>query len=414
MAIWIVLLIGCVAFGALVVGALVLPRTLAPFALLLGLTALITAVSAFGQIAQRYQSPEAIISALVILLAAIGAGFAVATGSLPHLAAAPRLAALPDPVSHGNESYGVVLMSCTEPDRYNPVAVAQRQNLLAESAEIDVPATALPFLFFAEKARYRAVGGSSPGAAPARRVTRAVADRMAPDVADVRLAWCHTPASLTSAVASLAKAGAARIAIVVLGPSESGPLDAAHAPLDRALRERPGLDVVFGSPVWTDRLLPARLAERILASSSGADLADLGVVLVDPGLPPVWERRYTGAQNVENYFDQRVRILLCEAGVAEHHVRVAWLEWQTPDVTEAVRHLAALGCRRIVVAASTIALPTLDTALDLGHAITFARVPTGVQVVTVSPWGDDEGFTEAVCRSAADALGIEFPSPLTP
>ena len=408
MAIWILLLAGSVAFGTLVVGALVLPRTLSPLALLLGLASLVTAVWAFGQIAQRYQSPEALISAVAILVASIGAGFAVATSALPHLAGMPRPVALPDTVPTTPESRGVVLISCAEPDRYRSSAVARRQNLLAESAEIDVPGAALPFVFFAEKARYRAVGGGAPGAAPARSVAQAVAERLSPGVSGVQLAWCHTPVSLTAAVATLAHAGSGRVAVLVLGPSESAPLDAAHQLLDRALRDRPGLEVVFGAPVWNDRLLPARLAERILAATSGVDRADLGVVLVDPGLPPVWERRYTGAQNVENYFDQRVRLLLCEAGVAEHHVRVAWLEWQTPDVTEAVRHLAALGCRRIVVAASTIALPTLDTVLDLGHAIALARVPTGVQVVTVSPWGDDAGFIEAVCQSAATALGIDF------
>lgn len=407
MAIWIALLAGSVAFGALVVGALVLPRTLSPLALLLGLASLVTAVWAFGKIAQQYQSPEAVISAVAILVASIGGGFAVATTSLPHLASTPKPIALPDTASTTPESRGIVLVSCAEPDRYRPSAVARRQNLLAESAEIDVPGAALPFIFFAEKARYRAVGGSAPGAALARGIAQAVAQRLSPTVTGVELAWCHTPASLAQAIATLARSGSGRVAVVVLGPSESAPLDAAHQLLDRTLRQRPGLTVVPGSSVWSDRLLPARLAERVLALTNGIDPAELGVVLVDPGLPPLWERRYTGAQNVENYFDQRVRLLLCEAGIAEHHVRVAWLEWQTPDVTEAVRHLAALGCRRIVVAASTIALPTLDTALDLGHAIALARVPADVQVVTVSPWGDDAGFIEAVCRSAADALGFD-------
>lgn len=410
MATWIFLLIGSVAFGSLVVGALVLPRTLSPVALLMGSASLVIAVWAFGQVAHRYQSPEAVVSALVIMVAAIVAGFAVATSSLPHLAGAPKPPSLPVTAPKNPASCGVVLVSYTEPDRYSPSAVARRQNLLAEGAEIEVPGAALPFVFFAEKARYRAVGGTAPGTVLTGSVAQAVADRLSSTVTGVELAWCHAPTSLTEAVAALARSGSARIAIVALGPAESAPLDAAHQLLDPTLRARPGLAVISGASVWNDRLLPARLAERILAVTNGIDLQDLGVVLVDLGLPPVWERRYAGAQSAENYFNQRVRLLLCEAGVTEHHVRVAWLEWQTPDVTEAVRHLAALGCRRIVVAASTIALPTLETALDLGHAIALARVPAGVQVVTVSPWGDDAAFVEAVCRSAAEALGIDLVS----
>lgn len=406
MAMWFVLLAGSVAFGALVVGGLVLPRTLSSLALLTGLSALVTAVWAFGDITQRYQSTEAVLAALAFLLAGIGAGFAVATSALPHLAGAPEAVSLPEPRPDASGLPAVVLVSCAEPDRYRPSVVARRQNLLAESAEINVPGAALPFVFFAEKARYRAVGGRSPGTASAQRLTTLVSEQLASRVADVRIVSCHAPASLAQAVRSLTEHGTSTVAVVILGPSESAALDAAHAILDRGVRERPALKIVYAAPVWTDRLLPSRLTERILAASSGIGRGDLGVVLVDPGLPPVWERRYSAAQSVENYFDQRVRLLLCEAGVAEHHVRVAWLEWQTPDVTEAVRHLAALGCKRIVVAASTIALPTLDTALDLGHAITLARVPAGVQVVTVSPWGDDPGFTDAVSRCALDALGI--------
>ena len=78
---------------------------------------------------------------------------------------------------------------------------------------------------------------------------------------DVVLAWCHDPASLTSAVFTLAAAGVTRATIVVLGPSESGPLDAACAVLDRALRENGGPEVAFGS-VRVGRPPPTRAARR--------------------------------------------------------------------------------------------------------------------------------------------------------
>jgi protoheme ferro-lyase len=413
--IWLVLLAGCVLFGALVVAALVLPRAAAPLAVIGGVAALLMAVAAFGAIAQQYATPEAIVSALAVLLAGVGAGFAVAATSLPHLARTPKPPSLPSARDAAADGRGVVLVSCAEPDRYSPRAVAARQNLLAESADINVPATALPFVFFADKARYRAVGGRSPATSVARQLAASVAERLRPEVTDVLLAWCHDPTSLAAAVSTLAAAGVARATVVVLGPVDSGPLDAARVVLGQALRENRGPDVIFASPVWEDRWLPERLAERILAATTGVDSSAIGVVLMDAGLPPVWERKYSATQRIENYFDQRVRVLLSEAGVTDQHVRVAWLEWQTPDVTEAVRHLAALGCRRIVVAAATIALPTLETALDLGHAITLARVPQGVQVVTVTPWGDDERFVDAICRAAQESLQLDGPrAPVRP
>ncbi len=403
MASWLALLAGCVIFGAAVVAALVLSRTVAPLASITGLAGLVGALDAFGILAARYDSFEAVAAATFVLLAGTAAGFAVAATALPHLA--PRTRPVTMPGSATNASHdAVVLLACTEPERYDPRAVALRQNLLAESAEIEVPTTALPFVFYADKARYRAVGGRAPGSDVMRELVTRVAACLGDRVGDVEPAWSHNPASLTLTIARLAAKGATTVSIVVLGASESAHLEAARAVLDRSLRDGDGPAVHFGPPVWNDRCLPDRLAARVLALTEGVSHAEVGVVLVDQGLPPVWERRYSSAGNVENYFDQRVRMLLCEAGLAEQHVRIAWLEWQAPNVTEVVRHLAALGCTRIVVAAATIALPTLETALDLRHAISLARVPESVHVMTLAPWGGDEAFVNAVCASALEPL----------
>lgn len=408
MASWFVLLTGCVIFGAALVAALVLPRTVAPLASVAGLASLVAALNAFGILAARYSSFEAVTTATFVLLAGTGSGFAIAAAALPQLAPrAKTISVVAAPP--GSDRDAVVLVVCTEPETYSPRAVAQRQNLLAESAEIEVPATALPFVFYAEKARYRAVGGRAPGVGAARELTTRVAGRLGGRVTRVETAAYHDPLALTRAVSRLAQDGVARVSVVVLGASDSAQLDEANAVLERALREGGGPEVSFGPPVWNDRHLPERLTERVLAVTAGVPLSEVGVVLAGQGLPPQWERRYASATNVENYFEQRVRMLLCEAGLADPHVRIAWIEWQAPDITEAVRHLAALGCTRIVVAAATIALQTLETALDIGHAISLARVPENVHILTLAPWGDDEAFVNAVCESALEPLEDDRP-----
>jgi protoheme ferro-lyase len=115
-------------------------------------------------------------------------------------------------------------------------------------------------------------------------------------------------------------------------------------------------------------------------------------------------RRYAASEQTENYFIQRVRMLLVEAGLSSEHVKVARLEWQTPDVTETVRHLAVLGCRRIITIPATTVLPTLETQLDLERAVSCARVPTAVTTVTLGPWGDDDALAAAVGAVASAAL----------
>lgn len=406
MTIWLALLVGCVMFGLAVVGALVLPPSAAPVIAGAGLAALVGAVSAFGTLAQRYGSPEAILLAMLVFIAGIVAGFAIGASALPHLAPPARPVAIALGTSGDTAAPGVVLIGCAEPETYRARVVAARQNLLAENADIEIPTSAQPFVYFAEKTRYRAAGGRAPGPAEARELALRVTGCLGEDVSRVELAWCHDASSLAAAVASLTAAGVDRIGAVVLGAADSAPVDELRRTLDDALRGARGPQITFGPAVWNDRALPARLAARILAATALSPSSEVGVVLVDQGRPPTWERRYAAAGAVENYFDQRVRALLAESGLSDQHIRVAWLDWQTPDVTEAVRHLAALGCTRIVVAAATIALPTLETVLDLSHAISSARVPAGVRVVTVSPWGADEGFVDAVCTSAREALGL--------
>lgn len=402
MAVWFVMLVGSVLFGAAIVGALILPRAASPLSLLGGLAALYAAVAAVGHIVQLYGTPEALSGALVILIAGITAGYSVAASALPHLARRPRTP-VPSTVPTSGDATGVVLFCYAEPARYSPAAVATRQDLYAESAGVVVPVTALPFVFFAERARYRTIGGVAPAASAACRLS-AVVERLLPaPVGRIDLAWGNTPGALAHAVAAQRAAGVEETVVVALGPEQSAQLDQAHHVLDDMLRNDPGIRVTFGPSVWQDRELPSHLVTRILSATAGAEPAGVGVVLVGEGLPEPWARRYAIAAATENYFNQRVRVLLGELGISDRHVRLAWLDWQTPDVTEAVRHLAALGCTRIVVTPSTIALPTLETTLDLGHSISLARVPSNVKVVSLPTWADDQSLAEAIARSATEA-----------
>ncbi|TLM97710.1 MAG: ferrochelatase, partial [Actinobacteria bacterium] len=108
-------------------------------------------------------------------------------------------------------------------------------------------------------------------------------------------------------------------------------------------------------------------------------------------------------------FLSRVRALLVERGIPDRNVRVAWAEWRDPDVTSSVRHLAALGCRRVIVVPAVSPLDTLGTRLDLEISVRQARVSEGVTVVTLPAWKDDPAVIEElraqVQRAIAEAEG---------
>lgn len=401
---WLALLAGSLMLGTCIVAAMVLPRHYATLTVLLGIGGFVGSLYILGTIAQVYSTPTAIGAAVVVVVAGISLGYTIAASLIPHLSTMPRREA--PSTSRRAAPSAVVLLDSAEPDRYDPRAIAHRQNLLAESADIELPLTAVPFMFLTEKTRYRAIGGRSPGS----RVALMLAEKVeatwdAGESPVVALASSQYPADLRTVVATQVAHGARRVAIVPLGPSQSAATDRALALLDSDDDPPLASCVAIAPSIWDDATLVERLAERVLSCVGDTPHASIGVALVCPGAPEAWERRYTGAGETENYFIQRVRMRLTEAGLKCDHVRVAWLDWQVPDVTETVRHLAVLGCQRIICAPATIVLPTLETLLDLERATSYARVPESVTMVTLGAWGDDDAVAHAVRSAATSVLG---------
>jgi len=400
---WLALLAGGLVSGACLVAAMVLPRPHAIGTVPLGAAGFLGGLYALGTLSRTYSTALAIAAAVATLIAGIVLGYTIATSAIPNLARMGR--SIPVQCPDDRDGTGIVVLACTESDRYDPRAIAYRQELLREQAAIDLPLTAIPFVFLAEKTRYRAVGNTTPGA-PVIRSLLDKLDERAKAIPGTRvdLAPCHRPEGVHEAVAAQACSGVRHIAVVALDPPGTITAEAALASL-RSAEHRSGMPlVVTADTIWGDQALARRMADRILASTAGAELEDVGVALVSMGMPEEWARRHRAAAETENYFNQRVRMALMEAGIEGEHIRSGSLEWQAPDVTEMVRHLAALGCRRIIVAPSTAVLPTLDTTLDLERAATYARVPPGVRVITLGAWGDDDVVVQTVLRVASAAL----------
>ena len=404
---WIQLLTGGVVLGASVVVTMAAPRRYWLLGPLLGVIGLVASLAAFGSISREFATPQAIGVGLLFLVVGTAAGYGLAAATLPALAHRRPVARIAATGDHEGAP-SVVLLACADTERYSPRAVAARGNELAEGDAIRVPVAVLPLVFSTERARYRAAGGRSPAYA----VVQAIAARLAeaPPLAerrpDVHTAWCYSPPSLAHVVAECARNGSRTIAVVALGSVDAEPVDRARAELAGMKAHEAGTDVVFGPSVWNHRGLPDRLAERVLAAAQDGEYAATGVVLVSAGVPTAWVPHHLAAASEENYFNQRVRLLLSEAEIDERMIRIAWLDWQLPDVTESIRHVVALGATRVIVAPSTIALPTISTGLDIRQAVDLARVPAGVESVVLPAWGDDDVFVEAVAASAEHALAL--------
>ena len=393
---WITLLLGASLIGASVAYAMAVPQRWLPLPGLCGAAGAFIAIRSIGVLIS-WQQPGS--SAMAVVLSGVGlsAGYWLASASL-LLSARPGSAAPQEhPQLPATSSSTAIVLSFAAPERYRISRAARHIRQLIESEALTIPTSALPFVFLSERARYRAIGGFLPARASVIATAEQMEGLLSPHGFDcVHVVFGDGPRTLRQTVTAAREAGARTTVLVTLGPDGSLPtrevLRELESP-DESGNACP--DVTLAPSIWYSEELAGRLVSRILDTTRGVLPDEVGVALIGEGQPSAWMSFDHGWRERENYFNQRVRLLLTEHGVRAENIRSAWLEWQTPDVTEAVRHLAALGCTRIVVAPSTIPCVALATALDLEHMVDLARVGENVRTVTLPPWGDDPAFAAA-------------------
>lgn len=398
---WVALIAGALAAGASVVGILVVRRRLELVVAVIGSIGAVSAFTASARLTSLYARPEAAVWTLVFVFAAGAGGYALASTLLYRLAresARPR--ALPRSIEPHRDAV-VVLVACAEPATYDPRATAQMLQSLADEGLLEPSVGALPLLFFGQKARYRAAGDVSPAMTGLRTMAEHL-EHTLDGRAAVSIATCSGEGSLGEVVSAAAAAGYRHIVICELAVGESMHMSLARGAVEQLRLGESGVTVTStGALCSSDRIISA-LTQRIMHGVD--DPATTGIVLVGHGQPEERARRYRTFDEQEMAFLSRVRMGLADLGLAPDWVRIAWDDWTEPDVTSAVRHLAALGAKRVLVVPATFPLDTLGTRLDLEIAVRQARVNEGVAVITMSAWRDSDAVIEELRSRVVAAL----------
>jgi hypothetical protein len=192
--------------------------------------------------------------------------------------------------------------------------------------------------------------------------------------------------------------------------ADSLEVDAAKRAVDALRLQDSGVSITYSGPLSGSERIASLVTSRALAVAG--DLSAAGVVLVGQGQPEDRSRSRREFDEQETAFLNRVRMLLLDRGVPDQSVRIAWADWRSPEVTGTVRHLAALGCRRIIISPTCFPLDSIATLLDLQLSVRQARVDETVSVVTLPAWHDDAGLVEELRRSIASTL--DSPSAQSP
>jgi protoheme ferro-lyase len=401
---WVGVLAGGVLAGAAICAALVLPRkrdlfAAAGAALFVALAGV--SVVAVGRATGR---PDAVIVSGFIATGAALGGFALCAALVPSMTRAHPGPARPQ-LGTDNGRVAIVLLADGEPEGYDPSALTTAFADL-EATDVPVPPEAArTFVYLSEKTRYASVG-TSPARAGARAAAATLAARLAVthDDADVRTAWLDPPQRLDEIVAEAAAEGYRRIAVVPFGIADSLYLDRAKRSVDDLGLAADGVGVAYAAPLWSSSDVARAVVDGVLASVPAPDRATTGVVLVGHGQPWQWDREYPSGSEHETYFAQRVRALLLEEDFGPELVRIGWLDWQDPGVVEAVRHLVAFGCQRVVVVPTAMPVETLGTLIDLRGSAEEAVLGTHVRLDVLPAWGNHPDVAAALERSARSAI----------
>ena len=398
---WEIVFIAGIAGGAATCAGLVAPRRYLPWLAFAGSIAGAALGAGVVGVWNTAITPEtAVIAAFVGLGAAIG-GYALGAAVLPVVTRLhPRPVAIDGAPDDG--TVHLVLLADVEPEDYRPGDLTRTLDLY-ESVDVPLPPyLTRPLVYASEQARYRRVGRS-----PARDAVRKVASALGarPDgetPRGVSVAFCSGGATLAETVASLVGLGGRRIIVVALTVAWTREFDHAVADAcDLDLRGR-GVELVVTEPLWASQGLAAAAARRALTAFGENGLED-GVVLVSEGNPWQWDREYPVAAEQSTFFAQRVRSELVEAGLPTDRIRQAWLEWEQPDIPEAVRHLAALGAAQIALVPVDFLVTTLSAAVDLPLAGERATFETGIRIEVVPPLEDEPALISALRGEIARA-----------
>jgi sirohydrochlorin ferrochelatase len=400
---WLALVAGSVLTGLSIVALLIAERAFEPVAAVASLLGFVVASWGFALIVISYPGADAIGYAALFGIAGAAGGFALASTLLAHIAFRSKPPRVPETLPDATESPAILLLSELEPVTYSARSTAAALEDLADEGLLAASIWVLPFLFMAQKTRYRAAGGTSPGSGE----LTAVAERLAVSLARrgidrIDTASCEGERSLSARVVAAVERGFRTIVVAQCFIAESLEVDRAKREVDALRLSERGVTVSYADSLWNSSRCTALVAAKALAVVG--DPTACGVVLVGQAQPAERSRDAGAFDQQESRFLNQVRVLLVERGVPEDRVHLAWADWRSPEVSGSVRHLSALGCRTVVVVPACFPLDSITTMLDVPLSVRQARVDEDVKVLTLHAWHDDDGLVEALRATIVSAL----------
>lgn len=405
---WLALFAGAVISGTAFVGLLVLKRPAEPLMALLLLTGAVACSWGIFEISSYYDRVEVLILSSLLAVASFAGGYWLGAAMLPLMDQKKQPSIkTPAAFDRAQGRIAAILLADIDAPEYEPSSVAGDAALMGSLASSGLWVVATPMLYAAQKARYRAIGGSSFSMPQALAMAERVESLLPDDtgITKVAIATCSDELALDAIVANLANEGFDRIIVAGIAIGESYASDRAKVLVDQLRLPEHGVQIAYTAPLWGSERLSLMISDRVRFSAN--DLATAGIALVMNGQPEHHRVTHPAFDVQETAFCSRIRAHLVEHGANEQLVRYCSLEWRSPDLTETLRHLVAFQCKEILVVPACMPFETVSSHLDLMLAIRSARVDDMTEVQTLGNWGT-EAETSAIVAEAISELSAEM------
>ena len=398
-------LFGGLLSGLAMVGFLVLKKAAEPLMVSLWvLGAVLAGWGIFQLAAYPPRTGVLVVTALFGVAAFIG-GYGLGSAILATIGTkvSPATKLSVTSASTADSRAAAILVACVDATEYEPEVVHEELERWGSLVSSRVGLLVTPLLYATHKARYRTLGGESPGYAQAKELAENVEAivRTESDIDTVLMATCTRSQSPDRVIAGLAKEGFRRFVVSGVSVGESYAIDQAKSQIDQMEPASEGLRVAYTPAFFGADRLSTIIAQRILSRVATQDAP--GVALLMNGQPEHHRRTHEIFDIQEATFCSRIRLQLTEGGIAPEFVRVCSLEWRDPDLTETIRHLAAYGCENILVAPVCMPFDTLSARIDIQLAIRRARVADTSAVHLLNCWATEPEVPRILAKAIMDS-----------
>jgi len=400
---WMALFAGAVISGTAFVGLLVLKRPAEPLMALLFLTGAVSCSWGIFEISSVSDRVEVLVLSSLLAVASFIGGYGLGAAMLPSLNRKKQpILKIPAAAEGSRGKVAVVLLADVDTLEYEPASVAGDQTLLSSVSGIWLGIT--PFFYAAQKAKYRAAGGTGLSMLQAKDLVDRVESTLPAEIGITKAAITAgtDELSLDATVASLANEGCNRIIVANVSIGESYATDRAKVLVDQLRLPSHGIEIVYTAPFWSSERLSLMIADRIRVSTD--DLSSTGVALVMNGQPEHHRITHPAFDVQETAFCSRIRSNLIEHGANEQLVRSCSLEWRNPDLTETLRHLVAFQCKQILVVPACMPFETLSSRLEIFVAIRSARVDEVTEIRLLGNWGTEAATPSIIAETISELL----------